>query len=51
MLENDLLLSTFAAKYLDKFTEQQVEQYDRYEDQNYKPTHLFCIIVIINIHF
>lgn len=30
MLENDLLLSTFAAKYLETFTEQQIEQYDRY---------------------
>ncbi|CAN7998771.1 unnamed protein product [Ixodes hexagonus] len=29
MLENDLVLSTFAAKYLDKFTEDQLLQYDR----------------------
>lgn len=29
MLENDLVLSTFAAKYLDKFTEEQLLQYDR----------------------
>lgn len=31
MLENDLLLSTFAAKYLEKFTNRQIEQYDRYD--------------------
>lgn len=29
MLENDLLLSTFAAKYLAKFTNEQIDQYDR----------------------
>lgn len=29
MLENDLLLSTFAKKYLDSFTEQQTMMYDR----------------------
>lgn len=29
MLENDLLLSTFADKYLDGFTEEQTMQYDR----------------------
>ncbi|CAG5009467.1 unnamed protein product [Parnassius apollo] len=29
MLENDLLLSTFAKKYLDNFTEQQTMMYDR----------------------
>lgn len=29
MLENDLLLSTFIAKYLDRFTDKQLEQYDR----------------------
>lgn len=29
MLENDLLLSTFAAKYLDGFNEQQTIMYDR----------------------
>ncbi|KAI8440124.1 hypothetical protein MSG28_001531 [Choristoneura fumiferana] len=29
MLENDLLLSTFAKKYLDGFTEQQTMMYDR----------------------
>lgn len=29
MLENDLLLSTFAHKYLDGFTEEQTMQYDR----------------------
>lgn len=28
MLENDLLLSTFAAKYLPSMTDQQVEMYD-----------------------
>ncbi|KAG5871597.1 hypothetical protein JTB14_010722 [Gonioctena quinquepunctata] len=28
MLENDLLLSTFVAKYLEKFNERQVEKYD-----------------------
>lgn len=28
MLENDLLLSTFAAKYLKSMTEAQVHQYD-----------------------
>lgn len=28
MLENDLLLSTFAAKYLATMTEKQVNQYD-----------------------
>lgn len=28
MLENDLLLSTFAAKFLNSMTEQQVEMYD-----------------------
>lgn len=28
MLENDLLLSTFAAKYLAKMNEKQVEMYD-----------------------
>lgn len=32
MLENDLLLSTFAAKYLNTFTEQQLEQYDKYAE-------------------
>lgn len=31
MLENDLLLSTFAAVYLEKFTDRQIEQYDRYD--------------------
>lgn len=31
MLENDLLLSTFAAKYLKTFNEKQVEEYDEYE--------------------
>lgn len=29
MLENDLLLSTFAKKYLDSFTEEQTMMYDR----------------------
>lgn len=29
MLENGLLLSTFAKKYLDGFDEQQLQQYDR----------------------
>ncbi|XP_034825482.1 succinate dehydrogenase assembly factor 2-A, mitochondrial-like [Maniola hyperantus] len=29
MLENDLLLSTFAKKYLDGFTEEQTMMYDR----------------------
>lgn len=29
MLENDLLLSTFAKKYLDSFTEEQTMLYDR----------------------
>lgn len=29
MLENDLLLSTFAKKYLDNFTEDQTMMYDR----------------------
>nr|XP_008201605.1 PREDICTED: succinate dehydrogenase assembly factor 2-B, mitochondrial [Tribolium castaneum] len=29
MLENDLLLSTFVAKYLNTFTESQLEQYDK----------------------
>lgn len=29
MLENDLLLSTFAAKYLDNMTEEQTSQYDK----------------------
>lgn len=29
MLENDLLLSTFAQKYLDGFNEEQTMQYDR----------------------
>ncbi|KPI91231.1 PREDICTED: succinate dehydrogenase assembly factor 2-A, mitochondrial-like [Papilio xuthus] len=29
MLENDLLLSTFAKKYLDNFTEEQTMMYDR----------------------
>lgn len=29
MLENDLLLSTFADKYLKKFNEKQLEMYDR----------------------
>ncbi|CAH2268182.1 succinate dehydrogenase assembly factor 2-B, mitochondrial-like [Pararge aegeria] len=29
MLENDLLLSTFAKKYLDGFTEEQTMKYDR----------------------
>jgi succinate dehydrogenase assembly factor 2 len=28
MLENDLLLGTFAAKYLNKFNEKQLEMYD-----------------------
>lgn len=30
MLENDLLLSTFIAKYLNSFTEKQLEEYDKY---------------------
>lgn len=29
MLENDLLLSTFAKKFLDTFTEEQTMMYDR----------------------
>ena len=29
MLENGLLLSTFAKKYLDSFNEEQLKQYDR----------------------
>lgn len=29
MLENDLILSTFAAEHLDKFTDDQLRQYDR----------------------
>lgn len=29
MLENDLLLSTFAAKYLKAMNEKQIEQYDK----------------------
>lgn len=29
MLENDLILSTFAKKYLDGFTEEQTIMYDR----------------------
>ncbi|KAK9874646.1 hypothetical protein WA026_005470 [Henosepilachna vigintioctopunctata] len=29
MLENDILMSTFASKYLDKFTEKQIAEYDR----------------------
>lgn len=28
MLENDLLLSTFAHRYLDKFSDQELQQYD-----------------------
>lgn len=28
MLENGLLLSTFAAKYLNKFDEKQLDEYD-----------------------
>lgn len=32
MLENDLMLSTFAAKYLEKFTEKQLDEYDTYVD-------------------
>lgn len=30
MLENDLLLSTFAAKYLNTFSEKQLNDYDTY---------------------
>lgn len=30
MLENDLLLSTFVAKYLNKLTVQQLDDYDKY---------------------
>ncbi|KAJ8973729.1 hypothetical protein NQ317_012868 [Molorchus minor] len=29
MLENDLLLSTFVAKYLDSFTPEQLDEYDK----------------------
>lgn len=29
MLENDLILSTFAHKYLNKLNEKQIDEYDR----------------------